>query len=82
MTHFDDARLATLNASGTKGRPGFSELRAWLRTWFGAWIVKTLARLVEPKFDLDRTNARMRRDAGIDELEFERDRAGDAPLIR
>lgn len=82
MTHFDDARLATLNASGTMSRPGFS--KAW--TWAGTWMVKTLAKLVErllePKFDLDRIDARMRRDASIEELDFERDRAGDAPLIR
>jgi hypothetical protein len=45
-------------------------------------FLKALGRLFQPKFDYDRLTPRLRRDAGVDELELERTRAARVPLIR
>ena len=38
--------------------------------------------MLRPRYDLERLNARLRRDAGIDEHEMERNKLVKAPLIR
>jgi uncharacterized protein YjiS (DUF1127 family) len=52
---------------------------------FSVCVRKSLKTLIQPfrlRYDLNRLNARLRRDAGINEHELERTRLIRAPLIR
>lgn len=48
----------------------------------GRKLLKAFKQLFEPQPDLNRLSPRLRRDAGIDELELERSTIAKAPLIR
>jgi hypothetical protein len=52
-----------------------------LLAWAGKYL-NTLKQLCQPRYDFDLLAPRLRRDAGIDELEIERRKVAKAPLIR
>lgn len=74
MTNIEDRKFADLDV--TNARNGFA---------FSVWrarCVKLLGWLFQPGGELQYLNAHLRRDAGIDEIDVEREAIRRAPLIR
>lgn len=74
MKHIDEKEFETREVQVAQNHLGvFARAEKYLTT---------LAQLIKPDNDLGLLSARLRRDAGIDELEIERKRVIRAPLIR
>lgn len=74
MSYIDERKFEALNAPVSQSSLTFSEC--------GVRCLTALERLFQPRCDLNCLNARLRRDAGIDEHDLERAAVTRAPLIR
>ncbi len=74
MNYIDERKLEALKAPVSQSNFTFSE--------FGVRCLIAIERFFQPRFDLNCLNARLRRDAGIDEHDLERAAVTRAPLIR
>ena len=74
MNSIEDLKFGEQNLAHARNAFTFS---AW-----SAWCRKILGYLFQPSGDLQYLNAHLLRDAGIDEIELEREAARTAPLIR
>ena len=75
MTYIHERKTDRLGASFVRGI--FS-----LPVRIGRWTLNFMKEAFQPRYDFNRLDPRLRRDAGIDELELERTSAIKAPLIR